>query len=263
MTTTMPTDLRYPLTSALDRPTAMRLAATEYARFTALLRSLSTDDWTKPTDCPQWDVRAMASHVLGMAEMAASVRESIRQPRAARKAGGVFLDALTGLQVAERASMQPDDIVSRYARVDPKAARSRRRFPGFMLRRTMPDTQEVQGRDEAWTFGYLIDTILTRDVWMHRVDITRATGVAMTLTAEHDGAIVADVAAEWARRHGRPCALRLSGPAGGSWSWGEGVPGEGEPGEGRPAIELDAVEFCRIASGRSSGADLLDTLVPF
>ena len=30
------------------------------------LRSLAPDDWSKPTDCPLWDVRAMAGHTTGM-----------------------------------------------------------------------------------------------------------------------------------------------------------------------------------------------------
>ncbi len=63
--------------------------------------------------------------------------------------------------------------------------------------------------------GYLLDVILTRDPWMHRVDIARATGRDLVLTPEHDGRIVADVVAEWARRHGQPFTLTLTGPAGG------------------------------------------------
>ena len=42
------------------------------------------------------------------------------------------------------------------------------------------------------------------------------------LTADHDGVIVADVVAEWARRHGQPYQLKLTGPAGGSWTSGTG-----------------------------------------
>ena len=43
----------------------------------------------------------------------------------------------------------------------------------------------------------------------------------MTLTADHDGVLVADVVTEWAARHGQPCRLRLTGAAGGEWSFGE------------------------------------------
>ena len=77
--------------------------------------------------------------------------------------------------------------------------------------------EEVGGEQETWRMGYLLDVILTRDPWMHRVDIARATGRELELTPEHDGRIVADVVAEWARRHGQPCTLTLTGPAGGEF----------------------------------------------
>jgi hypothetical protein len=102
-------------------------------------------------------------------------------------------------------------------------------------------------------FGFIHDTILTRDTWMHRVDTAQATGRELVLTADHDGVIVADVVAEWAGRHGGAYALRLTGPAGGTWS----------AGSGGPELELDAVEFCRTISRRVPGAGLLDVEVPF
>ena len=101
--------------------------------------------------------------------------------------------------------------------------------------------------------GYLTDRIYTRDAWMHRVDIARATGRELVLTPEHDGRIVADVVAEWARVHGQPYRLTLTGPAGGTWSAGA----DGEE------ITLDAIEFCRILSGRAPGEGLLAHEVPF
>ena len=81
----------------------------------------------------------------------------------------------------------------------------------------------------------------------------RATGETMVLTAEHDGALVADVVDEWARRHGRPIDLTLTGPAGGRWRTGSGA----QP------VEMDAVEFCRILSGRAPGTGLLAVQIPF
>jgi uncharacterized protein (TIGR03083 family) len=242
-----------PRRSALERSTAMWLAANEYQRYVEHLRELSTEDWARPTDCPDWDVRAMATHVLGMAEMAASIREGARQRRLARAAGGVFIDALTALQVAEHAGLRAEEIVDRLAAVAPKAARGRKYTPWLVRRRRMPVDQQLNGIEEAWTIGYLIDTILTRDPWMHRVDSTRATGKPMTLTQEHDGLIVADVVAEWVARHGQPCTLVLGGLAGGRWSFGAGG----------PTIELDAIEFCRTVSRRAEGAGLLEVEVPF
>ena len=242
-----------PRIAALPRGTAMRLAATEYQRFAGLLRLLGPGDWATRTECPGWDVRAMAAHALGMVEMAASIRETNRQLNLARSHGGVFIDALTALQVNERAGMTPAQITARFAAQSPRAARARRRTPGFIRRRTMPVLQQVGGREEAWTIGYLIDVILTRDPWMHRADIARATGTDLVLTAEHDGVLVADVAAEWAARHGQPYTLHLTGPAGGTWSRGGGG----------PLIETDAIEFCRVLSGRGHADGLLAVQVPF
>ncbi|MEX2289590.1 MAG: maleylpyruvate isomerase family mycothiol-dependent enzyme [Mycobacteriales bacterium] len=242
---------------ALDRHVAMRLAATEYERVSVQLASLSPEDWTRPSGCPPWDVRALATHALGMAQMAASLREQLRQMRKAKRAGGIFIDALTGLQVDEHRDLSPQQVRDRLRQVGPRAAKARRRTPGLVRRRTMPDEQPLGGRPdsgtERWTFGYLVDVILTRDPWMHRTDIAAATGRPLELTAEHDGVLVADVVQEWAARHGSPCRLILTGPAGGSWTFGAGGPEMG----------LDAVEFCRILAGRGSGEGLLATEVPF
>ena len=117
----------------------------------------------------------------------------------------------------------------------------------------MPEPEIIDGVPEDWTLGFAIDTILTRDTWMHRVDLARATGRPMTLTADHDGVLVADVVAEWAGRHGRPYRLTLTGPAGGSWSYGA---------DGN-LVDLDAVEFCRLVSGRGAADGLLSVHVPF
>jgi hypothetical protein len=75
----------------------------------------------------------------------------------------------------------------------------------------------------------------------------------MVLTADHDGVFIDDVVNEWAERHGSAYTLHLDGPAGGTWSHGS---------DG-PEYRLDALEFCRILSGRASGDGLLTTEVPF
>jgi uncharacterized protein (TIGR03083 family) len=250
MTTSLPTA---PRRSALDRRIAMQLAATEYQRVVDLLRALDRDAWHAPTDCAGWDVRALTGHTLGMIDFARSLRLQRRQVKETAKRGGVFIDTLNDLQVEQRAGLAPAQVVDLFAAHSPSAVRARRRTPGFIRRRTMPVPQEVNGRMESWTLGFLVDVILTRDQWMHRIDIARATGVPPVLTAEHDGVLVADVVHEWAERHAQPYTLQLTGPAGGSWSAGTG----GE------AIELDAVEFCRVLSGRAQGEGLLAVEVPF
>jgi len=246
--------------SALPRDIAMRLAADEYANFVEQLRQLAPQDWTMQTCCPTWDMHAMVCHVLGSAEMSASLPEQFRQMRAARKAGGLFIDALTDLQVRKHRHRSPTDLVAMLAEVGPKAAAARRRTPAPVRRIPMADmpVEETGSRTEKWTLGYLIDVILTRDTWMHRSDIATATGRAMALRPEHDGVIVADIAAEWASRHGQACTLLLTGPAGGRWDFNGAAP-NGEA----PSYELDAVEFSRILAGRGQGDGLLAARVPF
>jgi hypothetical protein len=87
----------------------------------------------------------------------------------------------------------------------------------------------------------------TRDVWMHRADLARATGRPMELTPEHDGRLVADIVREWAELYGLAFSLDLEGPAGGAFSAGTG----GE------ALRIDAVDFVRVLSGRGEVTGLL------
>ena len=238
---------------ALSREEAAVLAADENQRFVDLVLSLAADDWAEPTDCPAWDVRALVSHVVGAMEANVSIPQFIHQLRAGKRAAGdrPEIDGMTEVQVRERADMTPVQLTERLVVVAPKAARARRRVPALVRGRTMK--VEVGGVMEPWRLGYLFDVIFTRDTWMHRVDIARATDRPLVLTADHDGRLVADVVAEWAHRHGQPFTLRLEGPAGGVFT-------EGDAGE---ELTLDAVEFCRTVSGRSTGSGLLTQEVPF
>jgi uncharacterized protein (TIGR03083 family) len=232
---------------------AMGLAATEFTRMVEQLGTLSAQDWGQATACQLWDVRAMASHVLGMAEAQASMRQFLHDYRvASKRSGGKMIDAMTAAQVAERASMTPETIVSRLAVVAPKAVAARRRTPA-LARHLVRMKQDPPFEAERWRYGYLVDTIFTRDTWMHRLDISRATGTDMVLTAPHDGRLIADVVNEWGRRHRRAFSLTLTGPAGGAWR-------VGEPGE---HLELDALDFCLTVGSRRPGTGLLATEVPF
>jgi uncharacterized protein (TIGR03083 family) len=253
MTMTSATTTDRPRRSTLDRDTALRLAATEYARYLDQLRALGPDDWSRPTDCPAWTVQELAAHNLGMAEMAGSLPEMIRQFAAATRRDEQGVDALTAHQVDRRRTLTPAAIIARYAAAAPRAARGRRRRSRVIGSLTMPEKQVVNGADELWTFGFLFETILTRDTWMHRIDTAEATGRSLVLTADHDGVLVADLVAEWAQRHSHPFSLHLTGPAGGSWSIGTG----GED------LSLDAVHFARTLSGRAPGSGLLAVQIPF
>ncbi len=229
----------------------MAAATEEYRRLDALLRDLGSDDWTRPTDCAEWDVRAMVAHLVGAAEANASVREMLRQAWVGRRtrAHGDLVDKMNAVQVAERADRSPADLVDDLAAAGARGVRARARIPGPLLAVRLPMGPPLGVR----RLGYLMGCIYTRDAWLHRMDISRATGRPPVLTPEHDGRLVDDVVREWAAAHGAPYALELTGPAGGRW----GSPGAGEE------LTLDAVEFCRAVSGRVGMPGLLGTPVPF
>jgi uncharacterized protein (TIGR03083 family) len=242
----------------LSHEEAMRLQAKELELALESLRSVDDAAWANRTDCPAWDVRAMYQHVLGACEAGASVRENLHQLRRARAHrkhnGGPLEAALSAVQVAERADLNPAQIVDRLASTAPKTVRGRARTPAPIRNRAK---LAVDGPVfESWRLGYLIDTIYLRDLWMHRVDLARAVDQPLELSATHDGRIVADVVAEWARRHGKAFVLELTGPAGGAYC---NDPGSREADH----LSLDAVEFCRTLAGRVPATGLLTTVVPF
>jgi uncharacterized protein (TIGR03083 family) len=249
MTTTDATTI-----AAIEHEEAMSLQATELERALALLRTLDADQWSTQTNCPDWDVRRMWLHVLGACEAGASMRENMHQMRVGRKRRkdlGVSLEAgISGIQVAERDDLSPDELIARLERVAPKTVKGRTRTPRPMRAMKIGIDAPVV---EKWKLGYLIDIIYLRDAWMHRVDTANAIGADVVLTAEHDGRIVADVVAEWARRHGQPFTLELTGAAGGVFTAGDGD---------EPTV-IDAVEFCSLLAGRGEATGLFTTIVPF
>lgn len=237
---------------------ALDLQAGELDRAVALLASLEDADWSAQTDCPDWDVRRMYLHVLGACEAGARMGENLHQLRAGwlrrRRQGGPLEAALSSLQVEEREHLDPARIVAGLRAIAPKTVRGRRRVPAPIRNLVkIPIDGPVR---ERWSLGYLTGTIYLRDLWMHRIDAARATGRDPEPSAGHDGRIVADVVAEWARRHGRPFRLELAGPAGGTFV---GFPGAADA----EHLSLDGVEFARTLAGRAPATGLLATIVPF
>jgi uncharacterized protein (TIGR03083 family) len=229
----------------------MTAAAEEYRRLGELLGGLSAEDWRRPTDCAEWDVHDMVAHLVGAAESTASIRELRRQQKLGRRLrpGAPDVDGMNELQVRERADAGPDALLRDLAAAGARGVRARNRIPAPLRAIRIPFGPPLGTRP----LGYLMDRIYTRDAWLHRVDLARATDRPLELTADHDGRLVADIVAEWAAVHGRPYRLTLTGPVGGAWSNGE----DGEQ------LTLDAVEFARVLSGRAEGSGLLAHGVPF
>jgi uncharacterized protein (TIGR03083 family) len=232
---------------------AMALAEAETAAVLELVCALARDDWSRPTECPGWAVRDVVAHLLGMWKLQADSDERSRQLAIATErsqtSGRLRIDELTALQVAEHVGLSDAELAARLRDIAPQALAARRDLPEPV--RMTPYDPLIPG-ETGWTIGHLFDVIHTRDPWMHRVDICRATGREMSLSAEHDGRIVAEAVGDWWRRHGQPVTLKLTGPAGGVFTAQDG-----------PALELDAVEFCRVISGRGHGDGLLSVSVTF
>lgn len=233
---------------------AMQIAAVESDKFAAALRALRADDWRRPTVCQQWDVHAVAAHIVGSAAGQASPREFVRQvrtgkPLVAEIGGEYWWDGMNEVQVRDRAASTPEDLIAEWDATAPAALKSRNKLPRPIAKLPLLNLPAPVGRQPI---SYLFDVGFTRDVWMHRVDITRAAGTELDVDAAHDGRLVADIVAEWAGTHGKPFSLTLTGPAGGSYRAGE----NGE------TVEIDAVEFCSLLSGRGEATGLLTHPLP-
>jgi len=223
----------------IDRTEMVGLATTEYERLLAELRTLTPQDWERQTVCAEWDIRRMIAHLLGAAEAHASVLETIRQvirgSRWAKTNGRPQIDGINAVQIERRDHLSPTELIERVEHIAPKAVEGRRKTPNLVRRVKVDDS--IGGK---MTMEHLMDRVYTRDQWMHRIDLAEAMQRQPLLTADHDGRIVADVVGEWATIHGEPFDLVLSGPAGGTY----------RSGNGGPTIEMDAVEFCLVLSGR-------------
>ncbi len=229
---------------------AMRLAERECERMLDLVRRLEDTDWSRPTDCTEWSVKDIVVHQLGEAAAVGSIREMVHQLRATRRLPKTMttVDRLNAVHVEERRHLSTDQLPDLLAPALRRALRARRRAPALI--RKIRFAADNFGRV---SFGYISDIVLTRDSFVHRVDITRATHKPMTVTADHEGRLIADIVRDWAEHHGRGFMLRLTGPAGGVYRGNSG----GED------IDLDALEFCRILSGRAPGVGLLKKQLMF
>lgn len=241
-----------------DRRGSIATARVAYDRFATVVESLHSDDWDLPTDCEAWSVRDLVGHVVGAMRSAASIRELLSQQREIKRRletdGGTETDVMTQVQVDRTAELSTTELTRQCRALVERATDGRRRIPA-PIRRFVTFPVDMEPVQESWALGYLVDVILTRDAWLHRIDLCRAINHDPVLTSDHDRPIIADVVAEWARRHGHPFRLTLNGPAGGTYC--------SDATTDDPTIELDAVEFCRIVSGREPGNGLLTTPVPF
>ena len=242
------------------RTDAADVATAAYDQLFTVLSDLSPADWTAATECPGWDVSDTVGHLIGEAKANASLKENLRQQlwglRHRGEFGGNPLDAVNSLQIADHAGLPNARRAEALRAVAPHAVRGRMRLSAWFGAVSVPLStggSAAAGMPRSVNLGRLLDAVYTRDAWMHTIDIAEAVGRPPSLSAPVNGRIVQDVVLDWVRRHRQPVDLTLTGPAGGRYRHGAGG----------AVLEMDAVEFCRILSGRSPGDGLLKTKVLF
>ncbi|WP_241432127.1 maleylpyruvate isomerase family mycothiol-dependent enzyme [Ilumatobacter nonamiensis] len=240
--------------SRIDHDEAMQITAIENRKFAESMKSLSPTQWSTPTECTRWDVRAMAAHLVGSAASQASPREFLRQKRGGKpkckELGSPFWwDGMNELQVCERASSTTEQLIAEWSTVSAKALKSRTKMPRPIAGLKLLNLPEPVGRQPL---SYLFDIGFTRDVWAHRIDIAHAIAVEPDHDAAHDGRILADIVAEWAATHRQPFTLVLDGPAGGTFV--QGTSGE--------EVHISVVDFVRTLAERTTASGVLRHTLP-
>lgn len=225
---------------------AGHLATAELDRLLTMIATIPQHTLDNPTDCSLWNVRQMLAHLAGACAGHTSLREFKRQyiSNPLMSEFDAAIDALNNLQVADRADHTLEQVIDEFRVEGPKAIRVRQRLPWLIRNVWLP-----LGPLGLAPIGYLTDIIYTRDWWMHRADLCRATGQRMHLTPEHDGRIIALVLRDLARKRDRnrettTIDLHLTDDIDLSYRFGNGTQPDA-------TITLNLIEFNRLASGRA------------
>ena len=223
---------------------AYQLMTTALDRFLVLIESLGPEDWSKPTPCTAWDVHDMVAHQAGGYASGAGYGEMLRQYLRIPSRGQLPEDAINALQVGERRDKSSAELIAELKLVGMRAIHNW--AYGFRAIKWITIPHPVGGmmsvRDLMWVTH-------SRDTWMHRLDICRATDRPFEQTREHDGRInelvVRDVAKKLGKKlNGRAIDLKLTGIAGGTWRIG--------PRDPQAEMEMDVLDFNIFVSGRYS-----------
>ncbi|MFF8288461.1 maleylpyruvate isomerase family mycothiol-dependent enzyme [Streptomyces sp. NPDC016309] len=242
VTTTPPSAGDIPRTHPLR---ARAVNAAEVRAMLALLHGLAPGDWSRGTACESWTVRDMTAHVVAQYEELARpwllVGRAVLGRR--RHPGLSPLHAHNQCQVEARRSAPPQELIGLLTRLGPRGVRAVERVPAGMRRRIPLSPLFPESRELAEdSMDFLARVLVSRDTWMHRVDICDAAERDLVLR-EHDkevvGQVLLDLALGWS---GPPVFLDLSGPAGGRWTLGRGAPAV--------VVQTDAVTLMRHLSGR-------------
>lgn len=270
----IPDDARGRVVGGVDIPLpgpgdGLRVGRAQHLRLVDEVRDLTPEQWATVTECPEWTVRDMVGHVASAARFPGNPLLYVIDAQLGRfrYRGRSSLDAANEVGIDRHRSLSTAELLELIRR----RAMSGRDTPGWMRRRLTNDA----ALPSYTTIGSFIDTILTRDTWLHRQDIGRAVGkepVSDPTDAEVVEQVVRDLGLGWT---GPGVILWLTGPEGGTWTLGATGRADGEGfAMGSPEVAEDggsvtdspgvaeavlpAVEFMRHLSGRSVAAGLFD-----
>jgi uncharacterized protein (TIGR03083 family) len=223
---------------------AYNLLMTELGRFMGLVETLGLEDWGKPTACSAWTVRDILAHQAGGYASGSGYKELIHQYINLPKWGQLPEDRINEVQLSERSGKSPAELMAELRRVGPVAAQKWAYQFRLLKLVTIP-----HGTAGSLGLRHLMWVIHSRDTWMHRLDICRATGRKFEQSAEHDGRIAALVMRDVVKAVGRgldgqSIAFDLTGVSGGGWKIGEG--------QAAASVRMDVLDFNIFASGRFS-----------
>ena len=136
----------------------------------ALLEQLEEQDWSRPTDLPGWDVKAIAAHLAHLeSELAGMPQEKVEVPEAPHVRN--MLGQYTEAGPVVRRDWPPQRIIDELRTAVETRAAQLRDDPPPDLGATAPSFAALAG----WSW----ETLLTNrplDLWMHEQDLRRAVG---------------------------------------------------------------------------------------
>ncbi|MFE4452612.1 maleylpyruvate isomerase family mycothiol-dependent enzyme [Streptomyces sp. NPDC056796] len=233
---------------AIPRTSGTRARLVNEAELRATLstfRELSDEDWQRPTACTGWTVRDMLAHTVGQYEELPRPWVALRRIRRAARTHPHLgrLDGHNEAQIEDRKAVPGRELIGALAHFAPQGLIALRRTPAPVRRRVRLSLLYPEARDlPDDSMDYLGNVLVVRDTWMHRVDLSDATGGGLALDghdAEIVGQVVLDLALAWT---GPAVEVDLHGPAGGRHLLGIGTPAA--------TLHADAVDFARHLSGR-------------
>jgi uncharacterized protein (TIGR03083 family) len=188
--------------------------------FEALIRSISDEEWSKPSRCKGWTVAGVAAHAIGsMADVVNGKLDGLGTPE------------VTQREVDERAGRSPAELAGEVAAVRTQAEGMLPMFDDDAWEAQSPGTYEG-------TLGDGVEA-LWFDFYMHADDIRAAIGRP---SEPGDGlrAAASHVATELTKRGWGPATIAL-----------DGLPEFAVSGGGGERIDGDPLAFVLAATGRS------------